>query len=99
MSRDVAMAARGDTLVVAAHLSGDRSPTLTHLEIDTKSLLLALPRVPLHCSASFYISTKSDPWGLTFWFGKQDISTPPSWVSFLTPRSPVRPVPCCLPRR
>jgi hypothetical protein len=37
-SRDVVMVARGDTLVVAAFLSGDLIPTLTYLEIDSRLL-------------------------------------------------------------
>ena len=35
---DVAMVARGDTLVLAAYLSGDAVPTLTYLEIDSTQL-------------------------------------------------------------
>ena len=35
---DVVMVARGDTLVVAAYLSGDTVPTLTYLEIDSNLL-------------------------------------------------------------
>jgi hypothetical protein len=35
---DVAMVARGDTLVVTAYLSGDTVPTLTYLEIDSHLL-------------------------------------------------------------
>jgi hypothetical protein len=38
LTNDVAMVARGDTLVVAAYLSGDTVPTLTYLEIDTNLL-------------------------------------------------------------
>jgi hypothetical protein len=38
LSDDVAMVARGDTLVVAAHLSGETVPTLTYLEIDSTLL-------------------------------------------------------------
>ena len=38
LSRKVAMTARGDTLLVAAYLSGDLSPTLTYLEIDSRLL-------------------------------------------------------------
>lgn len=35
---DVVMVARGDTLAVAAYLSGDTVPTLTYLEIDSNLL-------------------------------------------------------------
>lgn len=35
LTNDVAMVARGDTLLVAAYLSGDTVPTLTYLEIDS----------------------------------------------------------------
>ena len=35
---DVAMVARGDTLVVAADLSGETVPTLTYLEINSNLL-------------------------------------------------------------
>ncbi len=38
LSRYVVMAARGDTLVVAAYLNGDIIPTLTYLEIDSNLL-------------------------------------------------------------
>jgi len=38
LTNDVAMVARGDTLVVAAYLSGDTVPTLTYLEIDSTLL-------------------------------------------------------------
>jgi hypothetical protein len=38
LTNDVAMVARGDTLVVAAYLSGDTIPTLTYLEIDSDHL-------------------------------------------------------------
>jgi hypothetical protein len=38
LTNDVAMVARGDTLVVAAYLSGDTVPTLTYLEIDSSLL-------------------------------------------------------------
>jgi hypothetical protein len=38
LSRDIAMAARGDTLLVAAYLSGDNIPSLTYLEIDSTRL-------------------------------------------------------------
>ena len=38
LTNDVAMVARGDTLVVAAYLSGDAVPTLTYLEIDSTQL-------------------------------------------------------------
>jgi len=38
LTNDVAMVARGDTLVVAAYLSGDTVPTLTYLEIDSNLL-------------------------------------------------------------
>jgi hypothetical protein len=36
--KDVAMVARGDTLLVAAYLSGETVPTLTYLEIDSHLL-------------------------------------------------------------
>jgi hypothetical protein len=35
---DLAMVARGETLVVAAYLSGDLAPTMTYLEIDSQRL-------------------------------------------------------------
>ena len=38
LSRAVVMAARGDTLLVAAYLNGDTIPTLTYLEIDSQQL-------------------------------------------------------------
>ena len=38
MQRDVALAARGDTLLVAAQLGGSNVPTLTYLEIDSSGL-------------------------------------------------------------
>jgi len=38
LSRAVVMAARGDTLLVAAYLSGDTIPTLSYLEIDSRQL-------------------------------------------------------------
>ena len=38
LTNDVAMVARGDTLVLAAYLSGDAVPTLTYLEIDSTQL-------------------------------------------------------------
>jgi hypothetical protein len=38
LSSGVAMAARGDTLIVVAYLSGETVPTLTYLEIDSKRL-------------------------------------------------------------
>jgi hypothetical protein len=38
LTNDVAMVARGDTLVMAAYLSGDTVPTLTYLEIDSNLL-------------------------------------------------------------
>jgi hypothetical protein len=38
LTNDVLMVARGDTLVVAAYLSGDTVPTLTYLEIDSNLL-------------------------------------------------------------
>jgi hypothetical protein len=37
-SRAVVMAARGDTLLIAAYLNGDTIPTLTYLEIDSRLL-------------------------------------------------------------
>ncbi len=38
LTNDVVMVARGDTLIVAACLSGETVPTLTYLEIDSKRL-------------------------------------------------------------
>ena len=38
LTNDLAMVARGDTLVVAADLSGETVPTLTYLEIDSNLL-------------------------------------------------------------
>ncbi|HEY4187491.1 MAG TPA: hypothetical protein VGP07_20610 [Polyangia bacterium] len=38
LDRDVVMAARGDTLVIAGQLSGDNVPALTYLEVDTALL-------------------------------------------------------------
>jgi hypothetical protein len=37
-SSEISVAARGDTLLVAAHLSGDNVPSLTYLEIDSSQL-------------------------------------------------------------
>lgn len=37
-SRDVVLAARGETLLVAVQLGGSRVPTLTYLEIDSSNL-------------------------------------------------------------
>jgi hypothetical protein len=37
-SSEISVTARGDTLLVAAHLSGDNVPTLTYLEIDSSQL-------------------------------------------------------------
>jgi hypothetical protein len=37
-SSEISLAARGDTLLVAAHLNGDNVPTITYLEIDSSQL-------------------------------------------------------------
>jgi hypothetical protein len=38
LTSDLVMAARGDTLMLAAYLSGESVPTITYLEIDSNLL-------------------------------------------------------------